>query len=199
MAHLPAHLPRNEGDLADWSVYADQLLAEGNPLGELIALDLSLPANPTDEQRWDFAKRARERCWYQQERIGASWMLGHIRELIVRSPPYRDEAGGGMLDELVVDSLADVIESPEARLLESFQLAIKQVSRRASAVDRPARSIWRVLKNLPPTCTRFAGNGSDALLAKYTAGLPTHVTEVQSTLRPTSAELVPVRMQLARR
>ena len=72
MAHVPAHLPTREADLADWSVYADQLLAEGHPLGELIALDLSLPADPTDEQRWDFAKRERERCWCQQGRSCAS-------------------------------------------------------------------------------------------------------------------------------
>ena len=83
-AHQPARLPATAEDLDAWAVYADHLMTIADPRGELIALELALPAECTRAQVADLHALAAPRC-----RLGGKtpigWCLGHARTLFVKS------------------------------------------------------------------------------------------------------------------
>jgi hypothetical protein len=78
----PRHLPRTVDDLEQWRVWADALIATGDRLGPLIAMDLALGRSPEPGQLqayWDYCRR---RCRpFRHFRV--AWCLGFARRLHV--------------------------------------------------------------------------------------------------------------------
>ncbi|MFT3691816.1 MAG: hypothetical protein QM831_01660 [Kofleriaceae bacterium] len=136
MAHLPAHLPRSEADLADWSVYADELLREGDPLGELIALDLSLPR--PDEA---FRSLAAQHCWNMRDGLDASWTLGFIRELTLSS----DQMPRIVPDENTFDRVRNLFVDRIGSRMDTLMIPLG-----GGSGVRP--TVARILPALPATC-----------------------------------------------
>ncbi|HEY0255066.1 MAG TPA: hypothetical protein VGC41_26245 [Kofleriaceae bacterium] len=172
MADLPARLPRTEAELADWSVYADQLLLEGDRLGEMLASELALPARPTSDQIEAFKRTMRPRCWSPRSTMQAGWAFGHLRELFVwigRASAPRQ------IDEGTLGNLRDMLRSPIASRLERIEVV--------TWWTLGMTALRRTLAALPASCTCVASRIPAPLphagpLARIADFLPPHVTEL---------------------
>lgn len=136
--HRPDRLPTSEADLDEWSVYADALLAAGDPRGEALALELGLPAEPSDEQLAAFQAVA-GRVPTRSKITALTWSLGHVAAL---------EIGGRHQSAFASDAVRTVaqrlVEEPRFQLLQSFGIW-------SPVNDRE----WVLaIGRLPPTCTR---------------------------------------------
>ncbi|HEY0254731.1 MAG TPA: hypothetical protein VGC41_24565 [Kofleriaceae bacterium] len=143
--NVPA-LPRSEADLAEWSVYTDELLRAGDPLGELLAFDLSLSSTPTRAEVDELARRARDRCWRRGKTLEAGWTLGHIRVLKV-SPSRRHMHAPEPFDPGALGNLVALFRKPEAAHLEELHLG---------GPLQPSRELEAVFGALPETCTKLS-------------------------------------------
>lgn len=166
--HRPARLPRGEGDLDEWSVYADALLVRGEPLGEVLAYELALPAAITREQVATFHALVQPHVWPRNTlRIG--WCLGHARELEI----VRRGSRFSRVDEGTLANLRDLLLLPQFSCLETLSTQY--------FAGQAAKQWRRVFAVLPPTCTRL-------VLEVHTRSLG-EVEELVAWLPPTVREL----------
>jgi hypothetical protein len=163
---LPPAYPRSEADLEAWHVYADWLLEARDPRGPLIALDLSLPSQPSSVAR-DRLRRAAQRLKRVHREIrndaDLAWCLGHVRTMRVRLDA--DPAA-------VARALAD----PTMQLLEEILLDIP-----VEQLISDESNEWRALLGALPASCRTVGvdvseSRSDA--ARLLDALPPWVTTV---------------------
>ena len=170
MAHVPARLPQTEADLADWSVYADQLLAEDHPIGEPLAFELALPADPDEYQIGWFQDRWRKLCpQHDREAMSVAWALGHARVVMVRG--HRPKLGGyDPIEGRTFDAATRLLQSPRGQLVETLELEVNH-GQATSAVES-------LLRELPATCTRIVVRTALELdrLDPFLAAMPAHVT-----------------------
>ncbi|MEP6864976.1 MAG: hypothetical protein ABJE66_30430 [Deltaproteobacteria bacterium] len=145
MAHLPARFPLSEADLADWSVYADELMREGDRVGELIAHDLATPAQPSDDELKRFAAITQS-CWRARTTLDAGWALGHVRELVVWGVSRRlmHRIATDPIDDGTLARLHDVLRTPTLARLETITIA--------TAWETKPPLLRRALSALPPSC-----------------------------------------------
>ena len=175
MAHVPARFPRDEADLADWSVYADELLREGDPLGEAIAYDLALPDQPTREELAEHAARLKTRCWPRRRAMEAGWCLGYLRTLALwgvgRTMFARVGRSTQAIDDGTLANARDLLRSPIAARLEELHVATQW--------DLASKPLRRLFAALPESCTTLVtwGQGPDNLDALL-ALVPHHVTRL---------------------
>jgi hypothetical protein len=175
VAVRPARLPTTEAELADWSVYADQLQQEGDPLGELIALDLALPARPSTEALADFQQRLKKRCWTHRQTVEVTWTLGYARSLGFRRDPTKMSP---TIDDGTLANARDFLRSEAAGLLEELVLIF-------SGSSRPME---RMLAALPATCTHvkvFDRWRNEHQLVEMITALPRQVTYLSLSSVPT--------------
>ncbi|MFT3691815.1 MAG: hypothetical protein QM831_01655 [Kofleriaceae bacterium] len=175
MAHVPDHLPHVEADLADWMVYADELLHENDPLGELIAFDVAMPIEPAGDQLLLYKQRATPRCWTTRDGMYARWSLGFIRELLVLT-----DAPGLHLSSFEENAFEDVLtllSMPYTSRLETFHLPL---------ADEIEHLYPAILGRLPATCRTFVGAWPWRMhdpppydLGALLAALPSQVVELQ--------------------
>ena len=177
MARVPATFPRDDAELADWSVYADELMLEGDRLGELIAHDLATPANPSDEQLKRFAANT-QRCWRARKTLDAGWALGHVRELAAWGQPRKmmRRMGTDPIDDGTLARLHDILCTPALARLEKITVA--------TAWEPKPPLLRRALAALPASCTsaRIAGNSLDRPSTMLDL-LPAHVTRLAVDVR----------------
>ena len=144
MSVQPPHLPASEAELDDWSVYADYLLTIGDRRGELMAIDLALPAIVDADDVIAYQTKARASCPLQAAATRVVWSLAHVRALdILGTFPseLRREAGP---DETTLATVARSLGSPLYRCLE--HLAIVYFP------DEHAAHWRRLFAALPPAC-----------------------------------------------
>ena len=184
MAVRPARLPTTEAELADWSVYADQLQQEGEPLGEMIAFDLSQPAHPTPEAIAEYQAQFAKRCWTHRQTVEVVWTLGYARSFGFRRDPKKMSP---TIDEGTLANARDFLRSEAAGLLEELVLIF-------SGSSRPME---RMLAALPATCTHvrvFDRWRNEHHLVEMITALPRQVTHVALTtipaLSPESARIL---------
>jgi hypothetical protein len=174
VAVRPARLPAIEAELADWSVYADQLQQEGDPLGEMIAFDLALPARPTEEAIADYQQRFKKRCWTHRQTVEVVWALGYARSLGFR----RDRTSmSSTIDDGTLANARDFLRSEAGGVLEELVLIF-------SGSSRPME---RMLAALPATCTHvlaFDRWRNEHQLVEMITALPRHVTHVSLSSVP---------------
>lgn len=175
----PDRLPVSEDDLGEWSVYADYLLTRGDPRGELLALELSLPASLDRAQVAAFHAVAR-RQYRRSLATPMTWCLGHIRTLDI--PSLRLRAVGAAFDGPSPSQLTrvrDLLRSPAGRLVERLSISYEPQAWRAH---------WRRLfAALPPTCqTVCVGmrmfDPRPAAMEDLIAMLPPHVRTLELML-----------------
>ncbi|MGE0549450.1 MAG: hypothetical protein AB7O24_05620 [Kofleriaceae bacterium] len=135
----PARLPATEDELAEWSVYADWLITRGDPRGELIAFELTLPSEPTAEQLADFHARVSSQ-YRHRDTASVSWCLAHARRIELH------DRSGDATDAGTIASALQLLASDTGRFVEHVGFWI-------SELDRPARNLFR---QLPPTCTKLS-------------------------------------------
>ncbi len=159
---VPA-LPRNEADLDEWSVYADELQSRGDPRGELIARDLALPASPGARQLAAFHELARRLCT-QQKRTWIGWCLGHARTMRLVPGAAGRERHHPTPDAVLANAAAQ-LRQPVMSRLEALAISFAPSSR---------MQLWQQLfEALPASCTRldvqlanrWDGDNPDELLA----------------------------------
>jgi uncharacterized protein (TIGR02996 family) len=123
---LEAALVADPGDLGSHSAYADWLTEEGDPRGELIAVQLALEdANLSAPQRKKLQQR--EKALWKAHR--ADW-LGRLASLIddAGSTGVRIQFARGWIDNLEIDFLSDSVASrlafePCLRLLRRLRVS----------------------------------------------------------------------------
>jgi hypothetical protein len=175
MAHVPARFPRDAVELADWSVYADELLSQGDPLGDAIAYDLALPDQPTREQLAEHGTRRKARCWPRRRAMEAGWCLGHLRTLALwgvgRMMLPRVGRATPPIDDGTLANARDLLRSPIAARLEELHVATRW--------DIASKPLRRLFAALPESCTTVVswGQGPDDLDALL-ALVPRHVTRL---------------------
>ncbi|MFT3691818.1 MAG: hypothetical protein QM831_01670 [Kofleriaceae bacterium] len=154
MAHLPDHLPRSEADLVDWSVYADELMHEGDPLGEFIAQDLATAPLASKQQQADFQRLAKKLCWTKRKTTDAGWSLGHIRQLALK--PFDRE-----LDGATIANVTKLLGTPVAGLVEHLSIVTTAwnpaLARLMKALPARCRSLTLAFTSLEPLQFRFVG------------------------------------------
>lgn len=177
MPHVPARFPRDDAELADWSVYADELMREGDRLGELIAHDLATPAHPSEDQLKRFAANT-QRCWRARKTLDAGWALGHVRELVAWGQPRRmvRVMATDPIDDGTLARLHDILRTPALSRLETITVA--------TAWEPKPPLLRRALAALPASCTaaRITGNSLDRPSTMLDL-LPAHVTRLAVDVR----------------
>ncbi|MFT3691820.1 MAG: hypothetical protein QM831_01680 [Kofleriaceae bacterium] len=174
MVHLPDRLPAREADLADWSVYADELQREGDPLGELIAHELALPNVPTPDQLKAFRALVDARCWRRKAPgFLAAWSLGQIYELMLEPKQPRVIAS---IDDTLIAATCALFASPETSRLAKLYLQFSPST----------RTNWaQLFAALPVTCTHVtAAPTTDGLVfdvRAFIAAMPAHVRHLALT------------------
>lgn len=154
--------PRTEAELVDWSVYADALMRDGDPRGEVIAKELAASAVPP--------KKLVPPPAIAVPHARATWTLGHLRDLWIE-PKHHDHE----LDRAQLEALIALLESPDAAQLETL-LIISHWS--------ALPLLRRVFAVLPKRCTRviarqpqiYATAGTD--MGVIASLMPDHVTEL---------------------
>jgi len=189
MAHVPARFPRDDAELADWSVYADQLLSEGDPLGELIAQDLATPARPSEDELKRFAVMT-QRCWRARKTLDAGWALGLVRELSAWGTGRLRITGTTPIDDGTLARLHDLFRSPALARLERIEIA--------TWWEGKPPLLRRALAALPASCAAvwITGRALDRPETMLDL-LPAHVTRlaVLTRLLDNAARLVDDRFE----
>ncbi|MFT3691814.1 MAG: hypothetical protein QM831_01650 [Kofleriaceae bacterium] len=187
MAHVPARLPRTIADLADWSVYADQLSSEADPLGEYIATELAVPATPSFEQIAAFNLLAGARCRQRSPTADASWSLGFVRELVLIGAMV-PRSYGPVIESVTLDNAIQLLSSPAYSRVELVHMPVIPVD----------EHVQRMLNTLPASCTRVVAASYQTVpkqVAPFVDALPSHVR----TLRLTSTNAAQLRIAISDR
>jgi hypothetical protein len=136
-------LPVSREDLDAWQVYADQLTERGDRLGPYLAYELSLGAEPSEEQLTVFHKKALRICRVPRQ-FAATWVLGQVRGLTItrdRSKPVPWVSGDDLL------TLRELLCTPQVRQLERLIVA---------AGGHSIRRRWEsAMRQLPLLCRCF--------------------------------------------
>ncbi|HEY1818084.1 MAG TPA: hypothetical protein VGG74_37335 [Kofleriaceae bacterium] len=178
----PFKLPAGEADLAEWAVYGDWLLTKGDPMGELIAHELALPAIADREPLAEFHRLAARSCKERQHSLTA-WCLGHVRTLsLVTRARIKLSRGREPIEHGLLANVHQQLLGHAARLEELG----------CHYVPGSEPKAWRRLfAALPPTCRRVAVK----LLGSWTAGA---VDELVGWLPSTVCELAIEPSELSR-
>jgi uncharacterized protein (TIGR02996 family) len=128
-AALEAAITENPDDLAAHMAYADHLMEQGDPLGELVQVQLALedPTRPAQERK---QLKKRETALLREHH--RTW-LGALGPVLRDTPPYMDDAVGiarGWLEYIRFGSLdaetaRAMVQEPRTRLLR--ELTIEEV------------------------------------------------------------------------
>lgn len=168
----PATFPADEADLAEWAVYADDLLTRGDPRGELLAHELALPAAPEREAVAAFQALASRFC-RQGGHAPIGWCLGHARTLTIVGwqPRFKGPAA--------VD--AGTLANVHQLLLRPIGARLEQLGCVYTPREEP--KAWRrVFSALPATCRRVSvtpiGEWSESDVDELVAWLPATVDEL---------------------
>jgi len=160
---LPPPFPHSEAELEPWHVYADWLLEARDPRGPLVALDLSMPADPSATAR-DRLRRAAQRLKRIRREIRRDvelgWCLGHVRTMRVGYAA-------------APDALARALGDPTMQLLEEVTLS-------APVADLLTPEWAACLRALPPSCRVVAVGMSDSAgeAMRLVDALPPSVTTI---------------------
>jgi hypothetical protein len=168
----PAHLPATEADLAEWSVYADWLIEQGDPLGERLAFELALPALPDRDVIAAFHERVK-RHYRPGGATPLAWCLGCVRTLAVEPDMQRMARSAATTNRGAVAQAGDALRHPDYAVLESVSIAY----------DGSDERRWRKLfASLPASCTRMSlgliGVFDDAAIAGTVAHIPGTVRDL---------------------
>ena len=159
-------LPASEADLADWSVYADYLLAQGDPRGELIATDLALPAAPAPEQIATFRALAKG-LLPAREKTPVAWTLGHARTIDISAQSFKL----GKMGIGPAASACDFLATPPAQRIEEVSTNV--------VVWNNADEWARIAAALPASCRHIVVRGRrEAIPSWLVASLPPTVREL---------------------
>ncbi|MGE0868821.1 MAG: hypothetical protein AB7P03_09670 [Kofleriaceae bacterium] len=153
----PARLPQTEDDLAEWSVYADWLLTRNDPRGELLALELALPSEPSAEQLAEFQTRVGSQ-YRGRNTSFIAWTLFHARAVELHGRPH-DTADAG-----TIASAIELFASDAGQFVEHVGFGITELD------QATRRLIWR----LPHSCTSLSiwlGERSHALRIEDLVGI----------------------------
>jgi hypothetical protein len=137
--------PSGFSDLERWSVYADWMIGEGDRRGELIALELSLPATASRRELVKF-KQLHERTLRRRDSLHVGHALAHAREVAL--PESYVRMGGRVPPSTsALASLTDLLASDTFALIERLQVVY------APSSD----SHWeRLFAAVPPTVERMS-------------------------------------------
>jgi hypothetical protein len=143
----PPLLPAVEADLPAWAAYAAELRAAGDRRGELMELDLSLPANVSQEQLAEFHAACKRLCRVRPA-TPAVWSLAHARELgLWPTGGYPVQSWVRSAEHGAFANARDMLQTPVGSRVE--QLATAWPTR------DDARPWRRLMQALPATCTRI--------------------------------------------
>jgi hypothetical protein len=143
----PARLPQSEEELPAWRVYADALLAAGDPLGQLLALELALPATANALELRQFHLVTRRRCRASRF-LAVGWCLGHARTVAV-VPEEGRRFVRSLERQLTVERLVELgnfLAKPAAQLVESLEVRL---------TPQLIGPFLKAVKHAPPTCTQL--------------------------------------------
>src|SRR5581483_6065235 len=121
----PKHLPRTLSDLEPWRVWADALIAQGDRLGPLIAMDLALGRSPEPAQLEAYWAYGRLQC-PSFTHFTVAWCLGFARRLHVVPVGGRGEARiswrVSAADQL--SAVSEFLQTDRGRCLELLELFV---------------------------------------------------------------------------
>ena len=108
-----------------WAVYGDWLAEQGDPLGELVAVQIALGAKPDDRalQKKDRELRAaNEEAWLgdlaglDKDELETTWRYGFLEGVVVGNDEHSDADGP--------ETIASLLALPTARFLEWLHIRI---------------------------------------------------------------------------
>lgn len=104
-------------DVLSWMVYGDYLLAQGDPRGELLALELSAAYDPANEARIAALTQAQVEAIQPHARsMDLEWRYGFVIAAEESSLEFPTE----------VDRLAEFLAQPQTRLLSRLKLGFER-------------------------------------------------------------------------
>lgn len=144
VALRPSRFPKTSDDLEPWRVYADALLGQGDPLGELITRELA--GEPTDAL---MARRG-----HVSRYLRATFELGYVRTLTILSPQRHERLRGEyhrhpLPAEAELEAALRLLKTERCALLERLALRISP-----NLVS--SRLFKKLMGVLPRSCTCLA-------------------------------------------
>jgi hypothetical protein len=164
----PARLPETEADLAEWSVYIDWLLQRGDRRGDLLALELALPADPTLQALGAWRGMARH-VYRDRPTTPIGWCLGHVRTLGLGTP-----LGAPPISRSILGNAHGLMRSEPGWRVEHLEVLVDP--------DDDRRPWRRLFAGLPASCRRVTfkfTQWSAAWVAELIDLLPESVRELE--------------------